>query len=83
MLQRARVTQEEAHHSERPFAAIGPAVRVRHAASLLRHAWPRLHDLGAGDRRVSGTVVDASGQVVPGATVTLTNEGTASSRSAR
>jgi type 1 fimbria pilin len=29
---------------------------------------------------VSGTVVDATGQVVPGATVTLTNEGTADFR---
>jgi len=31
---------------------------------------------------VSGTVVDATGQIVPGATVTLTNEGTASVRTA-
>ena len=31
---------------------------------------------------VSGTVVDTSGQVVPGATVTLTNESTADTRSA-
>ena len=31
---------------------------------------------------VSGTVVDTSGQVVPGATVTLTNEATADARSA-
>src|SRR2546427_8679605 len=31
---------------------------------------------------VSGTVVDSTGQIVPGATVTLTNEGTASVRTA-
>src|SRR5690349_19529242 len=31
---------------------------------------------------VSGTVVDTTGQIVPGATVTLTNEGTASVRTA-